>query len=197
MDTTHEKTSPRRSLYARSIPAYLLRALIGAPLAGAVCGYAAGLCGVLAYINPTGALSLILGMFVLGLPWLLLFGFPTPARLQKADIDPGAAYLTAGALLLGGVFICTFPDAGILGIPFIAALVFGMPTGLLLGLLTFWPLRTTTLPDMAKYLIGGTLLFALPVAIIPNAVVFSWFSGALGYGLGYFLLRRKIQRQTA
>jgi len=85
-----------------------------------------------------------------------------------------------GDLASGGVF-----DFVVLGA------MFGIPTGFVFSLLTFWLLRDAALSDIAAYLVSGTLLFSLPVALIPEAIVFSWLSGMAGYWVGFlFMLTR-------
>jgi hypothetical protein len=96
---------------------------------------------------------------------------------------------------LVGVSLSDYVD---LELPIVAALGFGLPTGFLFGLLSFWSLRKAPLRDVAIYLIGGTLLFALPVALISDLFVLSLPSGAVGYWMGFLFLREHVrQRQKA
>ena len=77
---------------------------------------------------------------------------------------------------------------------FTFALAFGIPTGFFFMLLVVWPIRNDNLFVALLHLAGGTLLFALPVACIPNGVAISFFTGMLGFWVGF--TRLKIRNFT-
>lgn len=84
------------------------------------------------------------------------------------------------------------------GFIFSYAVAFGVPIGLLFGILVFWSLRKHSLSVIGKYLMGGTLVFGMPFALIPNiGVPLSWFAGMFGFWIGYIFLKQNLLKQLA
>jgi hypothetical protein len=71
--------------------------------------------------------------------------------------------------------------------------MFGIPTGFVFSVLSFWLLRDAALSNIAAYLVSGTLLFAIPVALIPEAIAVSWLSGMAGYWVGFLFLLTRLK----
>lgn len=103
-----------------------------------------------------------------------------------------------GCIVLSLEFICigeTLDAASIMTY----TLPLGSSTGLLLGLLTFWPLRRMTafeilLPLLVWSIAGGMLI----IAVIPASGPLSCFGGIAGYFLAYaYLLRIRSRRKNA
>lgn len=67
----------------------------------------------------------------------------------------------------------------------ICAVILGAPLGFVLMLLVVWPIRNEDVTVVLRYLVGGTLLFALPVACIPNGVSVSHWAGIVGFWVGF------------
>ncbi|GMV92941.1 MAG: hypothetical protein AMXMBFR82_27190 [Candidatus Hydrogenedentota bacterium] len=73
---------------------------------------------------------------------------------------------------------------------------FGIPigafTGLIHGLIFVWFLPEESLTRLIVYLTLGTLLGAMPMALIPDFAVPAWFGGVVGCWVAFGLFKSKL-----